>query len=119
MKDILEIVKTLENSGLILNGVSETIKNETKKQKRGFLSMLLCTLGASLLGNMLAGKRVIGAGEGTSRVGYGSRGSSIKRSSSKKILIPPHPLTNFEIQMYYQNEPILMVFILEIICLVK
>ena len=119
MKDILEIVKTLEDSELLLNGVSETIKNETRKPKGGSLSMLLGTLGASLLGNMLAGKRVVGAGEGTARVGYGSEGSSIKRSSSKKILIPPHPLTNFEIQMYYQNEPRLMVFILEIICLIK
>ena len=50
---------------------------------------------------MLAGKGVIKAGEGTARVGYGS-----KRSSLKKIfLIPPHPLTNCEIQMYYKNEP--------------
>ena len=62
--------------------------------------MLLGTLGASLLGNMLAGKGVIRAGEGTVRVGYRSKGSS-----SKKYFIPPHPLTNFEIQMYYQNEP--------------
>ena len=53
--------------------------------------MLLGTLGASLLGNMLVGKGVIRAGEGTARVGYGS-----KRSSFKKNLIPPHPLTNFE-----------------------
>ena len=53
--------------------------------------MLLGTLGASLLGNMLVGKGVIRAGEGTARVGYGS-----KRSSFKKKLIPPHPLTNFE-----------------------
>ena len=62
--------------------------------------MLLGTVGASLLGNMLAGKGVMRAGEGTASVGYGS-----KRSSLKKFLIPPHPLTNFEIQMYYQNEP--------------
>ena len=105
MKDILEIVRSLEDSGLLLKGVSETIKNEAKEQKGGFLSMLLGTLGASLLGNMLAGKGVIRAGEGTSRVGYGSKGSSIKRSLSTKNLIPPYPLTNFEIQMYSQNEP--------------
>ena len=62
--------------------------------------MLLGTLGASLLGNMLAGKGVIGGGEETARAGYGSN-----RSSFKKKLILPHPLTKFEIQMYYQNEP--------------
>ena len=65
MKDISKIVKFLEDSGLLLEGVSETIKNESKEQKGGFLSMLLGTLGANLLGNMLAGKGVIRAGEGT------------------------------------------------------
>ena len=65
MKDISKIVKFPEDSGLLLEGVSETIKNESKEQKGGFLSMLLGTLGASLLGNMLAGKGVIRAGEGT------------------------------------------------------
>ena len=79
MKDILKIVKSLEDSGLLLKGVSETIKNEAKEQKGGLLSMLLGTLGASLLGNMLAGKRVIRAGEGTARVGYGSKKSSLKQ----------------------------------------
>ena len=57
MKDILKIVKSLQDSGLLLEGVSETIKNEAKEQKGGFLSMLLDTLRASLLGNMLAGRR--------------------------------------------------------------
>ena len=56
MEDILKIVKSLEDSGLLFEGVSETIKNEAKEQKGGFLSMLLGKLGASLLGNMLAGK---------------------------------------------------------------
>ena len=51
------------------------------------------------------GKGVIRACEGTVRAGYGSKGSSTKRYSLKKILIPPHHLTNFEIQAYYQNEP--------------
>ena len=73
MEDILKIVKSLENSGLLLEGVSETIKNEAKEQKRGFLSMLLGTLRASLLRNMLAGKGVRRAGEGT-----GSKKSSLK-----------------------------------------
>ena len=63
--------------------------------------MLLGILGSSLLGNMLEGKGVIRAKEGTARVGYASKRSSIK----KKLKIPPHPLTNFEIQTYYQNQP--------------
>ena len=78
MKDILKIVKSLKDSGLLSEGVSETIKNEAKEQKGGFLSMLLGTLGASLLGNMLAGKGVISVGEGTARTGYGSKISSLK-----------------------------------------
>ena len=64
MKDIVEIVTSLEDSGLLLKGVSETIENESKEQKRGFLSMLLSTLGASLLGNIWAGKGINRAGEG-------------------------------------------------------
>ena len=78
MKDILIIVKSLYDSGILLKGVSETIKNEAKEQKGGFLSMLLGTLGASLLGDMLFGKGVIRTGEGTARVGYGSKRSSLK-----------------------------------------
>ena len=73
MQDLLKIVKSLENSGLLLNGVTETVKNEVKQQKDGFLSMLLGTLGASLLGNMLAGTDVIRAEEGTIRAGYVSK----------------------------------------------
>ena len=73
MKDILKIVKSLEDSGLLLEGVSATIKNEAEEQKGGFLSMLLGTIGASLLGNMLAGKGVIRAGAETARFGYGSK----------------------------------------------
>ena len=73
MQHLLKIVKSLEDSGLILDGITETVKNEVKEQKGGFLSMLLGTLGASLLGNMLAGKGVIRAGEGTIRAGYGSK----------------------------------------------
>ena len=78
MEDILKIVKSLEDSGILLEGVSETIKNEAKEQKGGFLSMLLGTLGASLLGNMLVGKRLIGAGEGTAKVCYRSKRPSFK-----------------------------------------
>ena len=81
MEDILKIVRPLEDSGLLLKGVSEKTQNEAKKQRGGFLSMLLDTLGASLLGEMLFGKKgkgVIRAGEGTIRVGYGSKRSSLK-----------------------------------------
>ena len=85
MEDILKIVKCLEDSGILLKGVSETIKNEDKEQKGGFLSMLLVTLGASLLGDTLFGKGVIRVGEGTAKVGYGSKRSSIKRFSLKKF----------------------------------
>ena len=73
MQDIFNMVKSLEDSGLLLDGITKTVKNEVKGQKGGFLSMLLGTLGASLLGNMLAGKGIIRAGEGTIRAGYGSK----------------------------------------------
>ena len=59
MEDIIEIVKSPEDSGLLLEGVSETIKIEAKEQKGRFLSILLGTLGAHLSGNMLAGKEII------------------------------------------------------------
>ena len=62
-EDIIKIVKSLENSGLLLKGVSNTIQNKAKEQNGGFLSMLLGTLGASLLGNILAGKGMDGEGE--------------------------------------------------------
>ena len=82
MKDIIRIVKSLEDSGLLLKRVSETIQNEAKEQKGGFLSMLLGTLGASLLGNLLTGKGIYRAGkgkginragEGIVRAGYGNK----------------------------------------------
>ena len=95
MDDILKIVKSLEDSGILLKGVTETIENEAKEQRGEFLTMLLGTSGASLLSDILSkglsGKGVIRAGEGTIRAGEGS-----KRSSLKKNLTPPHPLTNFE-----------------------
>ena len=56
IKDIIKIVKSLDDSGLLLEGVTETVQNEVKEQKGGFLSMLLGTLGTSLLGNLLTGK---------------------------------------------------------------
>ena len=65
MNDIIKIVKSLEDSGVLLKGVSETIQHEAKEQREGFISMLLGTLGASLLGNLLTGgKGVISADKG-------------------------------------------------------
>ena len=72
MKDIIEIVKSLEDSSFWPEGVSKTIQNETKEQREGFLSMLLGTLVASLLGNILAGKGINIAGEGNVKAGYGN-----------------------------------------------
>ena len=60
----MKIIEALENSGILLKGVSKTTENETKEQREGFLSMLLGTLGASLLGNLLTGKGMMRAGEG-------------------------------------------------------
>ena len=72
MNDIMKIIKALEKCGILLKGVSKTVKNETKEQRRGFLSMLLGTLGASLLGNLLtSGKGIMRAGEGIVRAGAG------------------------------------------------
>ena len=73
MNDIMKIIKALENSGILLKGVSKTTENETKEQRGGFLSMLLGTLGASLLGNFLTGgKGIMRAGDGMIRAGEGS-----------------------------------------------
>ena len=69
MEDIVEIVKSLKNSSLLIKGVTETIQNEAKEQKRRFLSMPLEILGASLLGNLLIGKVTIRSTEGTIRAG--------------------------------------------------
>ena len=96
MNDIMKIIEALENSGILLKEVKKTIENETKEQRRGFLSMLHGTLGTSLL----SGKGMMRAGEGIVRAGEGSR-------SKKKLnsLLPFHPLTNIEINEYNANEP--------------
>ena len=82
MKDTIRKLKSLEDSDLLVKGVSETIQNEAKEQKGGFLSMLLGTLCASLLGNILAGKGAIAkrlgrginrAAEGVIRACYGNK----------------------------------------------
>ena len=78
MKD-MKIVKSLADSGLLLIGVSETIQNEVKEQKEGFLSILSDILGQSLLRSMLVGKEINRAGEGINRAGYGSKRSLIKK----------------------------------------
>ena len=62
MTDITKNVQALEDSNILLKGVTKTMKNETREQKGGFLSMLLGTLGASLLGNLLSGKGIVRAG---------------------------------------------------------
>ena len=79
MKGIIKIVKSLKDSGLLLKGVSETIQNEAKEQKRAFLSILLGRLGAILLGNLLAGKRINRASEGVITTGYGNEKDKKKR----------------------------------------
>ena len=73
MNDIIKIVQALEDSNVLLKRVAKTIKDETTEQKGGFLSMLLGTLGATLLGNLLSGKGVARAGSGKRivRAGYG------------------------------------------------
>ena len=79
MNDVMEIIQALEVSNILLKRVTKTIKNETKGQKGGFLSMLLGTLGASLLGNLLTGKGIVRAGSGNNkgkgivRAGYGNQ----------------------------------------------
>ena len=72
MNDIMKIIEALENSGILLKGISKTIENETTEQRGGFLGMLLGTLGASLLGNLLTG------GKGMMRAGEGSATSRAK-----------------------------------------
>ena len=81
IEDIIKIVKSLEDYGLLLKGVTETVQNEVKEQKGGFLGMLLGTLDASLLGNLLTGRgmnrAVKGRGinradEGVLRADYGN-----------------------------------------------
>ena len=98
MNYIIKIIEALENSGILLKEVTKTIENETKEQRGGFFSMLLGTLGASLLGNLLTDKGMMRAGEGIVRAGEGAK-------KTLNSLLPFHPLTNIEINEYYINEP--------------
>ena len=86
MNDLMKIVQAYEDSNILLKGVTKTIKNETKKQKGRFLSMLLGTLGATLLGNLLTGKGIVRAGSG--RPSYeNKKGKGIVRAGTgnKKV----------------------------------
>ena len=67
MDDLTKIVRSLEDSGLLLKGVTESVQNEVKEQKGAYLSMLLGTLGASLLGNLLTGKGAFHGGKGVNK----------------------------------------------------
>ena len=78
MNDITKIVHTLEDSNILLKAVTKTIKNETKEQKGGSLSMFLGTLSASLLGNLLAGKGIVRAGSGNKKGKGISRADTVK-----------------------------------------
>ena len=99
MNDIMKIIEALENSGILLKKLSKTIENEIKEQRGRFSSMLLGTLGASLLGNLLTGgKGIMRAGDGIVHAGGGSK-------KNLNLLLPFHPLTNIEISGYYKNEP--------------
>ena len=80
MNDIMKIIQAFEDSNILLKGVTKTIKNKPKEQVEGFLSMLLGTLGASLLGNLLTGKGILRAGSGR------SLSSSSKNNKGKGIL---------------------------------
>ena len=77
MEDITKIVKSLEDSGLLLKGVTERVQNEVKEQKGRFLRMLLGTLGAKLLGNILSGRGINRAGEGLVRAGYENKSNKL------------------------------------------
>ena len=71
MDELIKIVKSLEDSGLLLKGVTESVQNEVKEQKEVFLSMLLGTVGASLLRNLLTGKGTFHEGKGVNKKGKG------------------------------------------------
>ena len=71
MDDLIKTITTLEEHDILLKGTSKTIKNETNEQRGGFLSMLLGTLGASLLGNLLTRRELYKTGQGMRRTGQG------------------------------------------------
>ena len=85
MSDIMKIVWAVEDSNILLKGVTKTIKNKTKEQKGGFLSTLLGTLGVSLLGNLLAGKRIVRTGSGKKK-GKGIVRTGYENKKGKRIV---------------------------------
>ena len=87
MEDIIKILKSLEDSGLLLKGVTETVQNEVKEQKGRFLSMLLSELGESLLGNILTGRGINRVGRGQGR-GINRGGEVVLRASYSNNKMP-------------------------------
>ena len=91
MHDFMKIVQALEDSNILFKGVTETIKNETKEQKGGFLGTLVGTLGSILLGNVLSGKGIVRAGSGNKkgkgivRAGYGKEWDFYATSCFNKL----------------------------------
>ena len=100
MKDIMKIIEALEHSGILLKGVSKTIENEAKEQRGGLLSMLLGTLGASLLGNLLAGKGIMRVGDGIVGAGEGNVVSRAKGEWSGSKKKPKFAITFSSINKY-------------------
>ena len=84
MNDIMKIVEALEDFNIILKGVTKTITNETKEQKEEFLNMLLGTLGASLLGNLLIRKGIVRTGSGNKKGKRNKKGKGIVRAGTGK-----------------------------------
>ena len=84
MNDILRIFQALEDSNILLKGVTKTITNKSKEQKRGLLSMLLGTLGATLLENILAGRGILRAGSGRNSLNSYKKGKGIIRAGYGK-----------------------------------
>ena len=83
MNGIMKIIKSLEESVLLIKEVRKTSKNEARKQRGGFLGMLFCTLGTCLLGNLQTGRRVTRDGKGQVRAGEGATATSQGRSKTK------------------------------------
>ena len=99
---IMKIVQPLEDSNILLKGVTKINKNETKEQKGGFSGTMVGFLGSILLGNLLSGKRIVRASSGNKKRKRNCKSWLWERMA---FLTLSHSLTNFEIQKYYQNEP--------------
>ena len=109
MEDIIKIVKSLEDSSVLLKGVTETIRNEAKEQRGEFLSTLLGTVGASLLGNTFTGKGINGVAKRFIRAGYGSKTRTFNRTfnTTSYLILKYRSITKMNLD--------LMEFVLEII----